>query len=89
MIGLGSVWIQLIFVENWKHCSKIIFKCVNSVVGPIFNEKMAEKCMNSTKQCVNSNFCPPIETRAEGKKKKAETRPSQNVEAIISIQTTP
>ena len=30
--------------ENWKYCSKIIFKCVNSVVGPIFNEKVVEKC---------------------------------------------
>ena len=29
--------------KNKKHCSKIIFKCVNSVVGPIFNEKVAEK----------------------------------------------
>ena len=29
--------------ENWKHCNKIIFKCVNSVIGPIFNEKVAEK----------------------------------------------
>ena len=24
--------------ENWKHCSKIIFKCVNSTMGSIFNE---------------------------------------------------
>ena len=24
--------------ENWKHCSKIILKCVNSIVGSIFNE---------------------------------------------------
>ena len=30
-------------IENWKHYSKIIFKCVNSTVGPIFNEKVAEK----------------------------------------------
>ena len=30
---------------NWKHCSKIIFKCVNSAVRPIFNEKkVIEKC---------------------------------------------
>ena len=34
--------------ENWKlktekHCSKINFKCVNSTVGPIFNEKVVEK----------------------------------------------
>ena len=44
---LRSVWIQLIFAKienwNWKHCSEIIFKCVNSIVGPIFNEKVAEK----------------------------------------------
>ena len=44
---LGSVWIQL-KTENWKlktekHCSKIIFKCVNSTVRLIFNEKVAEK----------------------------------------------
>ena len=29
--------------ENWKHCRKIIFKCVNSTMGPIFNEKVTEK----------------------------------------------
>ena len=43
----GFVWIELILlklkIENWKHYSKIIFKCVNSAVGPIFNEKVAEK----------------------------------------------
>ena len=38
------------FGYNWKlklktekHCIKIIFKCVNSTVGPIFNEKIVEK----------------------------------------------
>ena len=42
----GSVWIVFIVIEteNWKHWSKIIFKCVNSIVGPIFN---IFKCMNS------------------------------------------
>ena len=30
-------------IENWKYYSKIIFKCVNSTVGPIFNEKIDEK----------------------------------------------
>ena len=44
---IGSVWIEFIFTEtenwNWKYCSKIIFKCVNSVVEPIFNEKVAKK----------------------------------------------
>ena len=31
--------------ENWKHYSKIIFKCVKSTVVPIFN---IFKCVNST-----------------------------------------
>ena len=31
------------FCWNWKHCSEIIFKCVNSVVGPIFNKKKLMK----------------------------------------------
>ena len=29
--------------ENRKYCNKIIFKCMNSTVRPIFNEKVAEK----------------------------------------------
>ena len=33
----------LLRTENWKHCSEIIFKCVNSAVRPIFNESFAEK----------------------------------------------
>ena len=44
---LGSVWIGLILLKLktycWNHCSKIIFKCVNSTVGPIFNEKIDKK----------------------------------------------
>ena len=31
------------FAKNWKDCNKIIFKCVNSVVWPIFNENFVEK----------------------------------------------
>ena len=31
------------FAENWKHSSKIIFKCVNSAMRLIFNEKIVEK----------------------------------------------
>ena len=31
------------FAENWKHCNKIIFKCVNSAMRPIFNESFVEK----------------------------------------------
>ena len=43
--GLWCVWILLILlkIESWKHYSKIIFKCVNSAVWPIFNESFVEK----------------------------------------------
>ena len=30
-------------LKTEKHCNKIIIKCVNSTVRPIFNEKVAEK----------------------------------------------
>ena len=31
-------------IKNWKYCSKIIFKNMNSIMRPIFNEKFDEKC---------------------------------------------
>ena len=43
----GSVWIGFILLKLktycWNHCSKIIFKCVNSAVRPIFYEKIHKK----------------------------------------------
>ena len=44
-MSLGSFGYNLFLLktENWKHYSKIIFKCVNSAVKPIFNKKVAEK----------------------------------------------
>ena len=54
--------VRLDTAENWKlktekHCSKIIFKCVNSTVRPIFNEKVlkSEICRS-----VNSTQCALI-----------------------------
>ena len=47
LIWILILWIELILlklkIENWKHYSKIIFKCMNSTVGPIFNEKVDEE----------------------------------------------
>ena len=56
---LGCVWI-LIIAENWKHCSKIIFKCVNNTVGEfVFGEKgtydSREQCMRPTIFQPNAN----------------------------------
>ena len=50
----GFVWIEFIVVEIeiWKHRSKIIFKCVNSVVGPVNSAWIIHE------QCMNSVFCP-------------------------------
>ena len=31
------------FAENWKHCNKIIFKCVNSVMKPFLMKKLLKK----------------------------------------------
>ena len=57
----GCVWIELILLklktENWKYCSKIIFKCVNSAVRPIFNEKIDKKWnLWVRKQCIYALF---------------------------------
>ena len=43
--------------ENRKYYSKIIFKCVNSVVEPIFNEKVPETWnLWVYEQCMNALF---------------------------------
>ena len=46
--GIHTIRVCLDTTENWKlktekYCSKIIFKYMNSIVGPIFNEKVTEK----------------------------------------------
>ena len=43
----------LLKIENWKYRSKIIFKCVNSTVGPNFKDNFVEKSTcGSYKQCM-------------------------------------
>ena len=47
VLDIVHVWIQYIFVEikNWKYCNKIIFKCVNNVVGSVNNVwTMRKRC---------------------------------------------
>ena len=39
-----SAYLDMVYlVEYWKYCNKIIFKYINSTVGPIFNEIFFEK----------------------------------------------
>ena len=93
-LNKGSVWIELIFAEtenwNWKYCSKIIFKCVNSAVEPIFNEKVVEKWnLWLRKQCTDALFTMQKSTNASWtKKKKKRKLQNKNANAtIIWIQT--
>ena len=75
----GCVWIKLIFAENkiwnWKHCSEIIFKYVNSTVGPIFNKKVAEKCnFWDREQCTDALFTVDKVNYCGWTKKKKKTQ---------------
>ena len=76
------------FAENWKHSNKIIFKCVNNAVRPIFNEKVAEKwslwlpwIMHGTHWC--ALFTKEKSTTAA----KRKTLKSENADAQTWIQT--
>ena len=63
----GSVWIRLILLKlktyYWNHCSKIIFKCVNNTVGPIFNEKIDKKWnLWVCEQCTDALFTKKVKS---------------------------
>ena len=63
---------------------------MNSTVGLIFNEKAVEKWnLWVHEQYIGALFTNKKSTSAATKKKKAETRWKQNVDAISRIQTPP
>ena len=76
------------FTKNWKHYSKIIFKCVNNTVWPFFFffNKVVVGSVNSTwtvhKQCVNSDeqcyLSPKSKKQVNQKKKKKRKMQTQN-----------
>ena len=80
VVNVGSIWIQL---KTEKHCSKIIFKCVNSTVWPIFNEKVTEKwnlwvCEQCTDPHVAENWLKSQTFRIK-KKGGAEMHPKSKL----------
>ena len=100
---VGSIPIQLILlkIENWKHFSKIIFKCVNSAVGPIFNIFFLNKVvvglvnsalclLHSESMCMNNAVI--VHTRLKKKKKgnmklktQMRNRPNRNGHVVMLI----
>ena len=69
-----------LFCWNWKYCSKIIFKCVNSMVKLIFNEKVTENgCLWVCEWCMDVLFIvekstkPALEKRG---KSWVQTKPT-------------
>ena len=69
--------------ENWKHCNKIIFKCVNSAVEPIFNEKVDKKWSlwdpwTVHKCTVHRRTGQPLRLKRKKKKKLRKRRCSTN-----------
>ena len=64
-------WNWKLKTENWKYCSKIIFKCVNSIVRLIFNIFLiCEQYINSA---WTVNLCEITVHVQEKKKKKGNT----------------
>ena len=74
LLGVFGLNLLLLKTENWKYCSKINFKCVNSIVRPIFNTwTVYKQYINSEYTVYNSKICPQKQQmRAKKKKKKAE-----------------
>ena len=71
--------------ENWKYCSKIIFKCMNSIMGPDFNEKVAENWILWVPWTMHRThwytlFTEEMSTIAAKKKEKKMLK-SENVDA--------
>ena len=87
----GLYWVRLdwtYFCWNWKHCSKIIFKCVNNAVWPIFNEKIAEKWnLWIRKQCTNTLFIVEKSTSAAEQKKKKKKIHTTKMQAQQSVES--
>ena len=52
-VCLDTAYCWKLKTKNWKHYNKIIFKCVNSVVGPSFKVFLVEKITyGSHEQCI-------------------------------------
>ena len=88
-VDLGSVWIQLILlkIDNWKHCNKIIFKCVNSTMWHFFNESFVEKRGLWVPWTVYGNRTHWNSINALQKKKKKKKKETLDMERKCAIRT--
>ena len=72
--NLGSIWIQLILLKtkNWKHCNKIIFKCVKNYCSLFFY------CSYALVHCPCPTNSAPSAGLLNIKKKMLKTRKREN-----------
>ena len=77
------------FAENWKHCSKIIFNCVNSIIRLIFNEKIVEKSEDcgSHKQCTGPTDVHCSQKKSQKLWLKKKKKKEENAEKWKRIHT--
>ena len=75
-MGVFGLNLLLLKTENWKHCSKIIFKCVIvswDLFLIFFNMwTVYAQCVNNVYTVHNSKNCFPTSTNTRKKKKKCE-----------------
>ena len=61
--------------ENWKYYSKIIFKCVNNIVGPILIKKWLKfDVCGIREQCTDALFTADLVNNYSWKRKKKKRR---------------
>ena len=88
----GSVWIELIITktENWKYCSKIIFKYVNSIMRSIYSEKVVEKWILWVLWIVyGTHWCALFTRKSQQQRLQKEEKKNANAAHKRWIQTPP
>ena len=89
---IESVWIELILLklktENWIHCSKIIFKCVNSTVNPFLMKRLIKRGVCGIReQCTSVLFTEDRVNHCDWKEKKEKKLKKHRRSTLSAIQT--
>ena len=76
------------FVENWKHCNKIIFKCVNSTIRPSFKvfffNKVFSGPVNSIRNSLKKHNLTFENVKCSSQKKKKNMKHNHKCFSALS-----